>query len=298
MRGSRNVLQLLLVATLMACVGCSELRARHHARKGNQHYLEGDYASALREYELADEIHRDLPVVLLNTGLACRQLMVPGAQTPANNRAVDCALRAFDRLKRARPDDARGDQLYVQTLFDADRFEKLAAMYEAQLQARPNDRAALSSLVQVYSRWERWPEALKWTLRRAELNPTEEEAQYAAGVFIYNLLFQKGGGVDKSNFDPRPEAKQPQLLPSWSAGDIAGAERVKLADQGIELLTKALALRPQHRDAMTYLNLLYRQKSFAFFDRPAEWQSWVDKAEEWRKKAQSADAEPRAPSSP
>ena len=33
---------------------------------------------------------------------------------------------------------------------------------------------------------------------------------------------------------------------------------------------------------MTYLNLLYRQKSFAFFDRPEDWKAAVDAAEKWR----------------
>ena len=32
-----------------------------------------------------------------------------------------------------RPEDKRGEQLYVQTLFDADRFDTLNEMYEAQL---------------------------------------------------------------------------------------------------------------------------------------------------------------------
>ena len=36
---------------------------------------------------------------------------------------------------------------------------------------------------------------------------------------------------------------------------------------------------------MTYMNLLYRQKSFAYFDKPEEWQKAIDSAEMWRKKA-------------
>ena len=35
---------------------------------------------------------------------------------------------------------------------------------------------------------------------------------------------------------------------------------------------------------MAYLNLLYRQRSYAFLDQPAEWQKSVDKALEWRDK--------------
>jgi hypothetical protein len=35
---------------------------------------------------------------------------------------------------------------------------------------------------------------------------------------------------------------------------------------------------------MTYLNLLYRQKSFAYLDEPDQWQRCVDQATEWRDK--------------
>jgi hypothetical protein len=39
---------------------------------------------------------------------------------------------------------------------------------------------------------------------------------------------------------------------------------------------------------MTYLALLYRQKSFAFFTDVSKWQEAVDKANEWQKRANVA----------
>jgi hypothetical protein len=39
----------------LLATGCSELQARHHARAGNNKYLEGDYAGAVREYEIAEQ---------------------------------------------------------------------------------------------------------------------------------------------------------------------------------------------------------------------------------------------------
>jgi hypothetical protein len=46
---------------------------------------------------------------------------------------------------------------------------------------------------------------------------------------------------------------------------------------------------------MTYMNLLYRQKSFAYFDKPEEWQKAIDSAEMWRKKAMEGHTPPAAP---
>ena len=41
---------------------------------------------------------------------------------------------------------------------------------------------------------------------------------------------------------------------------------------------------------MTYLGLLWRQKSFGLFADPAAWQAAVDRSNEWQKKALAARA--------
>nr|PZN26894.1 MAG: hypothetical protein DIU78_06480 [Pseudomonadota bacterium] len=278
-----------LLVTLGALSGCAELRARSHAREGNQLYRDGNYEAAVREFEAAERLFPDLPVVALNKGLACRQLMIPGSKSPESQRAVDCALEAFRKLKELRPDDPRGDQLYVQTLFDGDRYETLAAMYEKQHRENPKELVPINGLIQVYTRWDRPDDALRWTMRRAEVQPQDAEAQYAVGVFLWNELFQKGGAGDKATYDPRPEAANPAPPPVFGEGDIVGEKRVELADLGIKYLEKALSLRPTYREAMVYMNLLYRQKSIAYFDEPAKWQAAVDAAETWRKKAMESD---------
>lgn len=272
-------------------VGCSELQARHHARTGNGHFLSGDYPAAVREYEIAEEkFPQGLAVVELNKGLACRQMMVPGSKSPEQQRAVECALNAFKRMKELKPEDPRSDQLYVQTLFDADRFDTLIAMYEEDLKKDPKDLKAINSLINVHSRADHWSQALKYSMMRADLQPNDAEAHYTVGVMIYNRLFQKGG-ADKAAYDPRPDPNvdpkkaPPKTPPPFSLGDLMGAERVRIADLGIKYMTRALEIRPSYREAMGFMSLLYRQKAFGYLDKPAEWELCVNTAEEWRGKA-------------
>jgi tetratricopeptide (TPR) repeat protein len=288
---ARNLVVVVLAA---ASFGCSELRARQLGREGNRHFRDGNYAAAVEAYAAAQELH-PLPVVAFNRGLACRQLMLPGAKTPENERAVQCALSAFSQLKQLAPADARAEQLYQQTLFDADKFERLAELYTLQLRAKPDDPVALNALVQVYLRWGRWDEALRWTIERAARNGSDAEAHYAVGVLIYSRLFEKGGGPDKSSFDPRPQGTDAKLPPPIVSGDITGEERARLAELGISHLKRALQLRPGYADALVYLGLLYRQKSFAYFEAPAEWQKAVDAAEEYRKQAMALHVAPSSP---
>jgi hypothetical protein len=263
------------------------LRGRSHAREGNRLFLEGDYAGAAKEYEIAEELVPTLVPVLLNRGLACRQLMTPGAKSAANDRWVGCALDSFKRMTEVAPEDPRGDQLYVQTLFDAERFPALVERYQRDLRANPKNLAAINGLVQVYTRWDHWDDALKLMVQRADVASTDAEAQYGVGVFIWNRLFQKGGGADKAIFDPRADPNA--FPPPFAENDIVGEERIRLADLGIKYLERALAIRPTYRDALIYLNLLYRQKSFALFDRPEEWKAALDAAVKWQQQAIAAD---------
>lgn len=303
-----QILAMILGCTWLASMaaGCTELRGRRRIREGNRLYREGHYAEALEQYRAAEPLVPSLPLLWLNEGLTCRQLMIPGGRGAGAQRSIDCAIEAFDRLKQNAPADPRAEQLYVQTLFDGDRMETLAARYEGQLKQNPSDLAAVNGLVQVYSRWNRPDDALRWYERKAVLRANDPEAQYAVGVFIWQQLFQRGGGADKASFDPRPDpaeaapppphgrrrkgapapARTTKVPPPFSLGDISGPARAALADRGIVYLERALALRPTYREAMVYLNLLYRQKSMAYFEDPDKWQVAISAAERWRSQAQ------------
>ena len=83
----------------------------------------------------------------------------------------------------------------------------------------------------------------------------------------------------------RPGTSMTLAPPAGAPGDITAETRVALADQGIVYLEKALALRPRYPEAMTYLALLWRQKSFALFTDPIAWQGAVDEADNWQQRA-------------
>lgn len=270
--------------------GCTELRGRRWVREGNRLYRDGRYAEAVTAYEQAESLIPNFWMLWLNKGLTCRQQMIPGSRQPSNEQAARCALEAFDKLRRLRPSDPRGDSLYVQTLFDADRFQTLADLYQARLRANPNDVQAISGLIQVYTRWNRLDEALQWYQRRANLQSNDPEAQYAVAVFLWSQLFQKGGGAEMAAFDPRPDPAKPKekkIPPPPALGDIGGAQRARLADLGIAYLQRALKLRPKYPEAIVYLSLLERQKAIAFFSDPQQYQASIDAAEKWRHQAEA-----------
>ncbi len=81
--------------------------------------------------------------------------------------------------------------------------------------------------------------------------------------------------------DGAPPPPPPAACPATSP-----ARRASISPtQAIAHLEKAVALRPHYADAMTYLGLVWRQKSFGLFAEPAAWQQAVDRANEWQKRA-------------
>lgn len=289
------------LAWLGAGSGCTQVRGRKIAQEANELFKQGRYEEAVARFEEAEVLVPEFPTLQLNKGYTCRQIVIPGSKSAASLKAAECAIAAFKKFMAMRPGDPRGEQLLIQTLFDSDQFEVLEKMFIERHQRAPCDVDVVSTVQQIYAKWDKFDEALEWYRKAAECKPADAEKQYSVGVFIWQRLFTKGGGADFGSYDPRPygewkekiEGKRrpppmPQGLaapPIAAAGGIVGQQRVDLADIGIKYLERAIALRPKYQEAMTYLNLLYRQKSFAYFDDVPKWQENVDKAKEWMDKS-------------
>jgi tetratricopeptide (TPR) repeat protein len=298
---TRKVVLALSVALLAS--GCNEVRGRRKVQEANHLYRDGNYKEAVSLYREAEAFVPALPQLWLNEGYTCRQLIVPGEQkadSPSKSYA-ECALTAFKKYQELAPQDTRGEVLYLQTLFDSDRFDDLIKIYTERFNKNPKEIENVNGLIQVYSKANKLDESLEWYNRKAEILTNDPEAQYGVGVFIWQQLMQHGGGPEKQTFDPRPDPNHPKavkLIPGDSRGDIVSQQRIDLADSGIKFLEKAVALRPKYHEAMVYINLLYRQKSFAYFNDPAEWQKCIDAAGEWSKKSLEAQGKPTTPAAP
>jgi hypothetical protein len=195
---------------------------------------------------------------------------------------------------------ARRDRCTCQTPVRQRPVRVLAKRFEEQFKKNPRDIEAVNGLLQVYTKWNKLEEALEWYARKAEILSNDAEAQYGAGVFIYTQLFQKGGGPEKSTHDPRPDPNKPREVkaaPGFGPGDIVSQQRVDLAGQRDQVPREGVALRPKYSEAMTYINLMYRQKSYAYFDYPEDWQKCVDNAIRWAKKSFEVKGAPVPPAS-
>jgi tetratricopeptide (TPR) repeat protein len=289
-----------VLLAVLACAGCGELRGRKKIQEGTAAFKRGDFVGAVGRFREAVAFVPEMPLLWLNLGYACRELIVPGAPAAENRAPALCALDAFKHLRELAPADPRGDRLYVQTLFDAGEFKTIERTFSLRHEKNPADLDVVLALEQVYVKTGRWRDALTFYRKAAALRPRDPEAAYAVGTFIWQTLAAHGGGPAVDAYDPRPHPKQdaeqpPPRPPSATtsapspigaraprpppaAEDIAGDERLALCDEGIHALERALELRPRYPDALTYIGLLYRQKSFALFDDLPAWERAVGQA--------------------
>ncbi|MES1171785.1 MAG: tetratricopeptide repeat protein, partial [Bacteroidota bacterium] len=234
--GRRHALWTLAVSIALGALGgCGELRGRRKIQEGNAAYKAGDFVLAVKRFKEAEAFVPEMPLLWLNRGYACREMIVPGAVGstgggPDSRAAVSCALEAFKRLRELAPADPRGDRLYVQTLLDAGEFKTIERTFTLRHERNPQDLDVVLVLEQVYVKMGRWRDALAFYRKAAALRPDDAEAQYAVGTYIWQILQGRGGGAPFAAYDPRPRPDSPLApRPPAAPGDIVGPERLALA---------------------------------------------------------------------
>ena len=155
--------------------------------------------------------------------------------------------------------------------------ENAIESYKRVLRQDPNSTTALMGLATVYQNTERFQEAHDTFLAASRLEPKNPLPFYSVGAIDWIIVY------DKKN--------------AGSSG-----QQALLIDEGLSSLDSALALNPRYEDAMTYKNLLLREKARLSFDPQektrltAQADDWFNRALETRKtNAQTGAANGRVP---
>ena len=137
--------------------------------------------------------------------------------------------------------------------------ENAIESYKRVLRQDPNNTTALMGLATVYQNTERFQEAHDTFLAASRLEPKNPLPFYSVGAIDWIIVY------DKKN--------------AGSSG-----QQALLIDEGLSSLDSALALNPRYEDAMTYKNLLLREKARLSFD-PQEKTRLTAQADDWFNRA-------------
>ncbi|HJQ99870.1 MAG TPA: tetratricopeptide repeat protein [Candidatus Polarisedimenticolaceae bacterium] len=261
---SRHVLA-LAVAAMVVTSGC-KFQERMHLKKGNELLNAQKYELAIEEYKKLLEVNPDSWDGNYNTAISYLALYHPGSEHPKDKEYAEKGIAAFEKtLSLTAPSSEareKTEKFYLGFLDSTGEKDKAIAYLEAQLKQRPNDLPLINQIANLYQKKGDFENSLNYFEKRAQMEPNSKEAWYTLGVNCWARSYH--GGVT-----------------------VSQEEREKVVDRGIAAFEKALALDPNYFDALSYINLTYREKSkaLAAVGKIDEANAAYQKAEEYKKKA-------------
>jgi tetratricopeptide (TPR) repeat protein len=262
----RSWLVLTIVAAMVIAAGCENFRERVLLKKGNELYTAQKYEEAIKQYEELVKLNPkswDGNYLMAVSYLA---LYHPGSEHPKDKEYAEKGIAAFERtlqLKAPTPEDReKTEKFYLSFLNSTGDKDKAIAYLEAQLATRPNDLSLINQIATLYQKNNNFAKALEYFEKRANMDPTNKEAWYTLGVNCWARSYNGGLAVSQE-------------------------EREQVVEKGIEALNKALEIDPNYFDALSYINLIYREKAkaLATVGKNAEAAEAITKADEYQKQA-------------
>jgi tetratricopeptide (TPR) repeat protein len=163
-----------------------------------------------------------------------------------------------NRMIQLDPQDADNYFALAKIREDAGDYEKAVEVLLQAKQARPNDPQVYLQLAGFYNRQEEFEKTIEALTQRASIEPNNPEAFYTISTYYW----------DKAYRDFR--LKEP--------------EKKDFVMKGIEQVDKALQLKPDYMEALTYKNLLLRLQANLEKD-PAKQASLIKDADKLRDQA-------------
>lgn len=249
-----HFLALGLSSGLLFLSGCAHLESNDEMNKGVIAFKNNKYPDAVRHFQEA--VRLDPTNTNAQAYLATSYFIqwVPGADSPDNKKNYDMAQTEFKKILQKDPSNEQA-------------LASMASMaYNSATSAPPDKRKTA------------FEEARKWNERRIEVNPRDGEAYYYLGVIDY---YDALGDIQTARVTEKlTSPNDPGPLPDKKAKEELKDKYGKAIDSGLEQLKKALAIDRENEDAMSYTNLLLREKA-ALADTPEEAKALWKEADDW-----------------
>jgi len=266
MTARRPWLVLPIVAAIVIGPGCNGFRERVFLKKGNELYTAQKYEEAIKQYEELLKIHPQSWDGNYLTSVSYLALYHPGSEHPKDKEYAEKGLASFERtLELTAPSPEvreKTEKFYLSFLDSTGDKDKAIAYLEKQLATRPNDLALINQIATLYQKKGDFTKALEYFEKRANMDASNKETWYTLGVNCWARSYHGGLAVSQE-------------------------EREAVVDKGIKALDRALAIDPNYFEALSYINLIYREKAkaLATVGKNAEAGEAYAKADEYQKKA-------------
>src|SRR5208282_6808348 len=236
---SRIAGQVLCLAVLFTLLGglsgCDKLRARDLLNKGVEAFKNAQFDTAVEDFKRAKDLDPDLVVARLYLATAYASQYIPGAPSPENMRHGQEAIAEYQEVLSKDPNNLSAIDGLASILY--------------QMAGQPFDE-------------KKFEESKSYHEKHIALKPQDPQPYYSVGVIDWALAY-RGNTEMRSDYNKAHINKQvhdTDPLPPDVRKDYTDKFGT-MVDDGIASLKKAIELKPDYDDAMTYLNLLYRRKA-------------------------------------
>jgi len=237
------------VLALLSTTGCKQLQSRDQLNKGVQAYKAAQYEEAINHFQKSLELDPTYPQARLYLATAYAQQVIPNVTTGDNLQMAQNALDNFQMVLKKDPKDITALKQIASINFNIQKFDVAKEYQQKVIDQDPNDAEANYTIG-----------VIDWT------------QTYKAAVNILAAAGMKDDGEGNVKKDKATCAK-------LQATNTAGV------DEGLKYLLRAVEIRPNYDDAMSYINLTYRRKADLECGNDAarkadlnEAKSWVDRA--------------------
>jgi tetratricopeptide (TPR) repeat protein len=226
---------LLLLAVTLGVSGCTRLRARDQLNKGVANFREGHYDAAIENFKESRSLDPDLLNARVYLATAYAAMYIPGAPSDENVRVGEQAVAEFQDVLK----------------YDAGNLSAIDGL-----------GSILFQMAGTPFQPEKYNESKTYHLKHIALSPGDAEPYYWVGVINWTLAYRANTELRQiynvenprrqiKDLDPLPEALRAQFAEQYGA----------VVDEATQMLEKAIQLRPNYADAVSYQSLVLRQKA-------------------------------------
>lgn len=309
---SRMALGALIATIGLVTAGCSQfamLKAKMAFKDANQMYQQQDYRGAAAKYEEAIANDPKLTYAYFFLGNSYDNQFRPTKRGEAANDSL--LTKAIDNYKKSTEveQDPKIKKLAMEYLVAAYGPDKLNDPSQAEpilrrmIELEPTEPSNYTYLSRIYEENGDYEQAEQLLVKAREMKPND------AGVYVTLAAFyNRQGEFDKTmealharaEREPNnPEAYYTIATYYWEKAyrdfTTPEADKIKFVQAGNEAIDKAIKLKADYHEALTYKGLLLRVQA-NLEKNPARQQALIKEADQYRDRAVEVQRKQRAAS--
>jgi len=291
------------LSAITGCAGVGTLKAMRSFKEGNTAYQTADYKTAAAKYEETIAAAPDEPRLVAAyffLGNSYDQLYKPSKKgDPANDEYLQKAVKYYEiASQKLQPNDNPPRSLalkYLASVYGSDKLDdpvKAEPVIISMIKADPGDMDNYFALANLYEQAGVDDEAEKIYLLAEKAKPNDPSVYLQlAGFYTRENQFDKAIEAYQARADKEPNNPEAYHMiggaywkETMNNGGLKDSVKLDHIQKGLEAEDKALKLKPDYVDALTYKELLLRQEALVEKD-PAKQQALISQAAALTKQA-------------